>query len=511
LKGMIHSIIYMLKRLPFRMHMLGEKHRKVREEVLRRVKPTPEEDRRIEEVVQELMERIERAKELLQLSWEIRAELVGSIAKGTHLKDPDIDIFLLFPRGVGVETLHTVGLKLCLEVLPQGQKLYTQHPYIHGEFMGFEVDLVPCFEMKKGEEIGSMVDRTPLHTRFVKEHLDESGKDEVRLLKAFLKGIKAYGAEEAVKGMSGYLAELFIIKFSNFEKTLQELSRIRPHTKLTLGGREAAVAVRRKYTDDDPLIFIDPVDPSRNVASALSAENLLYVKKAACCYLRAPSLSFFFPRRISEIDGAKDIVWEKVQAILGSGGGILLLTVDLPPVQADIYTSQTRRFLKRAVETFEREGFRKIKSGFYIYSPPRVGPFPAPRIKEHIESERVELVMLFIFPQYRKGERKLHLGPPVHVKARAEDFRRKWEGREEALSRIFIRDGRLALYIRRRMREPHQMLPVVLKALPSHLKKAYESRITISVNRGIDIERYWEALYLALSGRELWELDEDTG
>lgn len=81
------------------MHMLGEKHRKVREEVLRRVKPTPEEDRRIEEVVRELMERIERAKELLQLPWEIRAELVGSIAKGTHLKDPDIDIFLLFPGG----------------------------------------------------------------------------------------------------------------------------------------------------------------------------------------------------------------------------------------------------------------------------------------------------------------------------------------------------------------------------------------------------------------------------
>lgn len=492
------------------MHSLGEIHRKIREEVLKKVKPTPEEDRRLKEAIEDLMEKIYEAIERLQPPWEIKIELVGSTAKGTHLKDPDIDIFLLFPREVETETLHKIGLKLCLEVLPHGQKLYTQHPYIRGEFRGFQVDLVPCYDIKLGEDIGSMVDRTPLHTRFVREHLDEGARDEVRLLKAFLKGIRAYGAEEAVKGVSGYLAELFIIKFGNFERTLRELSRIRPHTKLSLNGPQPETRVKKRYTDDEPLIFVDPVDPGRNVASALSLENLQYIKKAARTYMKRPSQKFFFPLHVGRVKGGREFVKRRFQDILGRGGGLILLTLDIPKVQADIYISQARRFLRKAVEMFQREGFTGIKGSFYVYSPPKVGPFPAPRIKEYIESQREELVFLFVFQQYRKGIRKLHVGPPLHVRARAEDFRKKWEGREDALSRIFVRNGRLALYIRRKIREPHQMLPEVMGSLPSYLKKAAEQRVTVSVNRGIDLDRYWESLYLALSGKELWELGEDT-
>ena len=47
----------------------------------------------------------------------------------------------------------------------------------------------------------------------------------------------------------------------------------------------------------EPLVFIDPVDPSRNVASPVSLDKLALFVFAAREYLRDPRPLFFFPRR----------------------------------------------------------------------------------------------------------------------------------------------------------------------------------------------------------------------
>src|SRR2546428_7726581 len=46
----------------------------------------------------------------------------------------------------------------------------------------------------------------------------------------------------------------------------------------------------------EPLVVVDPVDGNRNVASAVSAEQLATFVHAAREYLAKPSDRFFFPR-----------------------------------------------------------------------------------------------------------------------------------------------------------------------------------------------------------------------
>jgi tRNA adenylyltransferase (EC 2.7.7.25) len=51
-------------------------------------------------------------------------------------------------------------------------------------------------------------------------NLHREQKDEVRLLKKFMKGIGVYGAEIKVKGFSGYVAELLVYFYDSFRNVL---------------------------------------------------------------------------------------------------------------------------------------------------------------------------------------------------------------------------------------------------------------------------------------------------
>ena len=58
-------------------------------------------------------------------------------------------------------------------------------------------------------------------------------------------------------------------------------------TILSLNGGE------REFEEE--FVFIDPVDPSRNVAAALSKEKLEFFKLASKEFLKNPKIEFFFP------------------------------------------------------------------------------------------------------------------------------------------------------------------------------------------------------------------------
>ena len=51
-------------------------------------------------------------------------------------------------------------------------------------------------------------------------------KQEVRLLKRFLKSVGIYGAQIAKGGLSGYVTEILILKYGTFVSTLQSIADI---------------------------------------------------------------------------------------------------------------------------------------------------------------------------------------------------------------------------------------------------------------------------------------------
>src|SRR2546425_714767 len=256
------------------------------EQVLRKILPSPEEDRRIQGVVHDVMKTLEA--KIAAKGLKAKPLLVGSVAKGVHLTGTEIDIFVAFPPDTPREVLEREGLALG-DLLERPVRMYAEHPYTRGWYDGFEVEIVPCYRITDATQRMSAVDRTPLHVDYVLGHLQENQATEVRLLKAFAGGIGVYGAEAKIRGFSGYLCELLVLKYGTFRGVLEAAKTWHPGTKV-----EFETPAGRAF--NEPFVVVDPVDGNRNVASAGSAERLATLVHAALEYLAKPSDRVFFPR-----------------------------------------------------------------------------------------------------------------------------------------------------------------------------------------------------------------------
>lgn len=216
------------------------------------------------------------------------AAWVGSSARNTFVRrERDIDIFVIFPPEVGDKEMQSRIFSMADDLFGGYEKRYAQHPYAHVLYEGFDVDLVPCHPYGSGKP--TPVDRTPEHHRYVSSRLNDVIRREIRLLKQFLKGCGLYGAESSVHGFSGYLCELMILNYGSFEDTLREVTSWR--YGITIGKSDKIGGM------DDPLILVDPTDPGRNVAAALSKNSFALFIQSARRYIESPREDFFFPQK----------------------------------------------------------------------------------------------------------------------------------------------------------------------------------------------------------------------
>ncbi|MDR1954515.1 MAG: CCA tRNA nucleotidyltransferase, partial [Candidatus Methanoplasma sp.] len=251
-------------------------------EVLESIKPTPKEVEKINKAANGLKKQVEKYVNEHGIDVEVR--FVGSYAKGTYLSDPDVDLFLLFPETVSSKELETIGLSVG-EAIIKGVKMYAEHPYTRGTYNGVDVDLVPSYSLKTTDKLRSAVDRTPFHTQYILEKLKEEQKDEVRLLKKFMKGIGVYGAEPNTRGFSGYLCELLVLHYGSFLGVLEGASEWKEGTAISIDKKGPPIM--------GPLVVYDPVDQKRNVASAVHIDTMALFIVASKAYLSSPSEKFF--------------------------------------------------------------------------------------------------------------------------------------------------------------------------------------------------------------------------
>ena len=387
----------------------------IENEVLRRVSPSPTQRARVARVAGELLSEVTEASK--SEGEAIECMLVGSVAKDTYTHPPDIDIFILFEASTSREHLEESGLRIGRKVLINGEERYAEHPYIHGRKGGFDVDLVPCFKIDSPVGLKSAVDRTPFHTRYVEARMSTSQKQEVRILKQFMKGIGVYGAEAKVQGFSGYLVELLILKYRSFQGTLEAASKWNHGTVLDLGERGGEF--------DSPLIFYDPVDASRNVASAVSRNAFALFVQAAIEYLRKPSPEFFFPR--------KQKIWSMTRVkkeLTRRRTRILAVRFPRPDLIDDDLYPQARRSIDGLGALLSSGGYRVLDRTVCV------GARRVTLIYE-LEGDRLPLV-------------QEHVGPPSWL-PNSREFLKKWSGR--AVSGPFLSDGRWMAIVERKHSE----------------------------------------------------------
>lgn len=392
----------------------------VEDEVLARIRPTKEERLRIKHAADELHDKASEYIAREGIDAEIR--FVGSYSKDTYLSDPDIDLFVLFPPSMPRPELERIGLKMGDDIL-HGIRMFSEHPYTRGQYDGIDVDLVPSYHIDNTDRIQSAVDRTPFHTKYILENMNLEQRDQVRLLKKFMKGIGTYGAEPNTRGFSGYLCELLVIKYGSFDGVLEAAA--------TEWREGTAIDIRERGPPMiGPLIVYDPVDKKRNVASAVHLDTLALFISAAKDYLAEPSTSFFFPKRRTPL--TREGIEERASV---HGSRILTVTFNRPDAIEDNLYSQlwkTQYALIKKLDEFDFNVLRAVHS-----------------------MDGGHLVIAFELDRDVLSKTYKHVGPPVFVRA-ADSFLKKW--RNNGYGAPFIEDGSWCVIVERMYLSAVEML-----------------------------------------------------
>ncbi len=387
------------------------------ESVHEQVVPDETERQAMQAAVETLTERTVAALSDLPVDAEVMQ--VGSTARGTWLAgERDIDLFVCFSPTLDDDKLEQFGLEVGHAVLPNGREDFAEHPYVVGVVDGFDVDLVPCYDVDDATEIQSAVDRTPFHTRYLRERMTPELTRDVRVCKQFLGGIGVYGSDLKTEGFSGYLTELLVLEYGGFRPLVEAAADWSPPVRFDPEdhGHETA-------SFDDPVIVIDPTDPERNVAAVLSRENVARFQHFARELLEDPREELFFPEDVDPVDRAA-----VREAFASRGTTPLALRFERPDIVADQLWPQLERSREGIADELVRRGFDIFRTAAFA------------------DDEQVAL--LFELAVARRPRVERHTGPPVHVRAHAERF---YEGYAESDAYgPFIEDDR---YVVERERE----------------------------------------------------------
>lgn len=216
-------------------------------------------------------------------------EFGGSYAKGTWLAgDADVDIFVKFKRSTPDEKFVKISQEIGFAAMRNHGPYvrYSEHPYVEAKMRQTKINVVPCYDVGPGRW-KSAADRSPHHTRNMQGSLTARMRGEVRLLKTFLRSAGIYGAEIARQGFSGYVCEVLVLNFGSFENVV----------KAVAGLEEGFVVGKPGKKFGTPLVIIDPIDGRRNLAAAISGENIGKFVLACRAFQRRPGLQFFKPAR----------------------------------------------------------------------------------------------------------------------------------------------------------------------------------------------------------------------
>ncbi len=389
------------------------------EEIRDRVVPSEAEVRTLESAVEELTARADAAIE--SRSVDADTKLVGSTARGTWLAgERDIDLFVRFSPDLDRADLERYGLEIGHAVLPDGHEKFAEHPYVKGEFRGFDVDCVPCYAVERATEIRSAVDRTPFHTAHLEGRIEPIA-DDVRVAKAFLSAIGAYGSDLRTKGFSGFLTELLVLEYGSFRKLVEATAEWQPPIRL-----DPASHGERSF--DDPLVVIDPTDPERNVAAVCSARNVARVIHYARRLLADP-LTEYFERRTPE-----PISPSEVRTHLDDRGTApVAVRFETPDVVDDQLYPQLEKSLSGLEGALDRAGFDPLRSECFAGNDSVM----------FVECAVTELSAVV-----------RHEGPPVGVGNHAEGFQEAYRGKDEITGPFIDEDGRYVVERARDARTP---------------------------------------------------------
>ena len=437
------------------------------------VEPKLMEEKNVLGIAEEVKQRVEDASKRNLTVHSV--EIGGSVAKGTWLTDNvDVDIFVKFDSTISKKRLEDLGVKIGRDALLPNKSFlrYSEHPYVVGIIDGIIFNIVPCYDVVKGSWKSS-ADRSPYHTSFMKNRFNKSLKNETRLLKKFLKVLGLYGAEIKVKGFSGYVCEVLILKYGSFISVLKAMSNLIGGEILSLDDIDEDIT--KKF--DTQLVILDPVDNRRNLGAAISPVNVSSFIMASRSFLEKPSIMFFKGISVSEITDKvkKSTLLDRISIVI----------LRHEPRTVDILWGQLHRSVDSLSKQISKVGFNVLRTSV-------------------ASDEDSTSAFIFLLDSLVLPKSQIKMGPNVNMKGEVSKFlnsNRKWSklmwvGHDQ---RIYIMGDRRFLEFEKLL---YSLLDDTAKGsgVAPGLKRALESGIEVISGKNIvkaTSRRQWliEALY----------------
>lgn len=355
--------------------------------ILKLIKPSRKEELFIKKETKELLLKLNKRLK------NAKAIVGGSFAKNTWLSGTnEVDIFVKFNYIKYKDKNLSKELEKILRNFRK-TKLHGSRDYFRIKKSSIDFEIVPVLDIKNYKQALNVMDISPLHFDFVRKNTNKKLQDEIRVTKQFLKANNLYGAESYIKGFSGYLIELLVIKYRSFGNLVRKAANWQDSIVIDIKKhyKNYQETLRNlNWSKHGPLIVIDPVQKNRNVAAALSKEKFEVFKRLSSEYLKKPSDDFFFEKKF-ELENLKDYLIIEIKPKAG---------------KRDIVGAKLLKLFELIKSKINEEGFNLIDSGWKFnkrtYFWFKVG------------NENLELT-------------KKHYGPLLSKKMHMKKFMKKWE------------------------------------------------------------------------------------
>lgn len=407
--------------------------------ILKSVLPSSSERKRIEALAKRLERRVASTAEGFGVDAEVRLE--GSVAKDTWLsEEPDIDIFMRVSPTVPRKSLGDACLKVARKATAGSAQVerFADHPYLEAIVEKTRVNIVPCYKVERGAWL-SATDRTPFHTEYINERLNNELRDNVRLLKKFMKGIGVYGAEIKVGGFSGYLCELMVLNYGGFAETLEAFAHCKEKIIIDLEGYYKNRETDLQLFFEEPLVVVDPVDKVRNVASAVRRQRLCTLIAASQALLKNPSRGFFYPPKTVPLTTGK-----LRQELKRRGSALVFVTFGKVDAVPDILWGQLYKSQRSLRKLLEANDFKVLQECAW-------------------SDEKGLNIFAFELEDCCVSPVKLHLGPPLDKEKECEKFIAKHAGKQGTICGPYVEDGRWVVLVNRKYTDACTLLREKLK------------------------------------------------
>ncbi|HGJ66181.1 TPA: hypothetical protein ENS27_12495, partial [bacterium] len=392
----------------------------------------------------------------------IDAECVkgGSIAKNTFLKhDHDVDLFVKFSPEYPDMQLSEILYNILRKTFPRQsiQRVHGSRDYFQFRLGGLDYEIIPVINIHISNlhESRNITDFSPLHVEWTGKKIKERPElaDEIRVAKQFCKANNVYGAESYINGFSGHIMDILVIHYGSFLSLVEKFATI-----TDVSAKNPIIIDTEKLLDNPlnqlnkskitPLIIIDPIQPNRNAAAALSREKLLIFVDACKKFIDSPSEDFF---RIKKFNIREKILEMKKSL---KNAKIIILKVSTIDGSKDIVGTKVYKVYEYMMRQLELNEFKILDSAW------------------NFDYLKKRAVILYAFERQKLSDFVEKKGPPLNAKIDVKKFLEKHENTK-------INGNRIYATVKRKYAVPEQLLKDLLieKYISDKVKKIYVDKI----------------------------------